>query len=162
MGGIVAGREFERNPGEAGVLEGGRFEEDTMLKMLLAMLLMGSGVAFAQDPPKPEEPKKEEPKKEEPRKRAGPLALPTSAELKEKCALDDEQVKKVDDVLASYKDKIAESMKKAKESEDKKAARKDIDALRTEIVGKLREIGKDDDQKKKLDEATAKPVRAKK
>ena len=34
--------------------------------------------------------------------------------------------------------------------------------LRTEIIGKLREVCKDDEQKKKFDEATARPERKKK
>jgi hypothetical protein len=141
------------------------------LKGALAALVFVSGIGFAQEPPKAEEPKKEEPKKEEPKKeepkkqeegkKRGPLALPTSAELKEKCGLDDEQVKKADEVLASYKDKLAEAQKKFKESEDKKAAGKEAMTLRTEIVGKLREVCKDDEQKKKFDEATARPARKK-
>ena len=95
-------------------------------------------------------------------KKKGPFALPTSAELKEKCGLDEEQVKKADEVLASYKDKVAEAQKKVKEAEDKKAAMKEAVALRSEISAKLVEIGKDDEQKKKLTEATAPPQRKKK
>ena len=117
-----------------------------MTKALVALLFL-SGVAAAQ---------------EEGKKRGGPLALPTSAELKEKCGLDDEQVKKVDEVLASYKEKLAEAQKKIKEAEDRKPAVKEAGALRAEIAGKLVEVGKDDEQKKKLTEATAPPQRKKK
>lgn len=117
-----------------------------MAKLMMALLL-ASGVATSQDGEK---------------KKPGPLALPTSAELKEKCGLDEEQVKKVDEILASYKDKIAEAQQKIKNAEDKKAARKDVDALRSEIAGKICEVGKDDGQKKKLTEATAKPAPKKK
>lgn len=117
------------------------------MKTALVALLVVSGVAAAQD---------------EGKKRGGPLALPTSAELKEKCGLDEEQVKKADEILASYKDKMAEAQKKIKDAEDKKAAAKEAGALRAEIAGKLVEIGKDDEQKKKLTEATARPERKKK
>lgn len=110
------------------------------MKVAMALLVM-AGAAFAQD---------------EGKKKMGPLGLPSSADLKEKCGFDDEQVKKADEVLASYKDKVAEAQKKIKESEDKKAAAKEIAPLRTEILGKLREVCKDDEQKKKFDEATAK------
>ena len=117
-----------------------------MAKVLMA-LLMVAGVAGAQD---------------EKKKPGGPVGLPAAADLKEKCGLDDEQVKKLDELYASYKDKTEEAIKKAKESEDKKAARKDLETLRSEIAGKVVELGKDDDQKKKLTEATAKPERKKK
>ncbi len=117
-----------------------------MAKLMMALLL-ASGVAVSQDGEK---------------KKAGPMALPTSAELKEKCGLDEGQVKKVDEVLASYKDKIAEAVQKIKGAEDKKAARKDAETLRSEIAGKICEIGKDEEQKKKLTEATAKPAPKKK
>src|SRR5205085_607068 len=42
---------------------------------------------------------------------AAPLGLPTSADLKTKCGLDDEQVKKVDALYAEYKDKVADVQK---------------------------------------------------
>ena len=91
----------------------------------------------------------------------GPLGLPESSALKEKCGLDDEQVKKVDEVYASYKEKADAAQKKVKEAEDKKAAQQELKALRTEIAGKLKELGKDDEQKKKIEEATV-PARKKK
>ncbi|HXG60268.1 MAG TPA: hypothetical protein VNO22_02735 [Planctomycetota bacterium] len=91
------------------------------------------------------------------------LGLPTPADLKEKVAFDDEQCKKADEVLAGYKDKIAELQKKMKETPeaDRKAVMQEVKALRAEVLGKLREICKDDEQKKKFDEATA-PVKKKK
>lgn len=82
---------------------------------------------------------------------AAPLGLPTSADLKAKAGLDDEQAKKVDEIYAGYKDKVADVQKKL-DGGDKKA-KKEAAALRAEIVAKIHEIGKDDDQKKKIDEA---------
>jgi hypothetical protein len=121
-------------------------KENAMVKVLMALVLM-AGVATAQDGEK--------------KRAGGMMGLPTAADLKEKCGLDDEQVKKVEELYASYKEKAAEAMKKAKESEDQKAARKDLQALRGEIAGKVVEVGKDDDQKKKLTEATAPPQKNK-
>ena len=89
---------------------------------------------------------------------AAPLGLPTSADLKTKCGLDDEQVKKVDALYAEYKDKVAEAQKKI-DAGDKKG-KKEAATLKAEIAGKLKEIGKDDEQKKKIEEAT--PVGKKK
>jgi hypothetical protein len=80
-----------------------------------------------------------------------PLGLPSSADLKAKAGLDDEQVKKVDSIYAEYKDKAAEAQKKVDAGEKK--AKKEVQALKTEIIAKLRDVGKDDDQKKKIDEA---------
>jgi transketolase len=114
--------------------------KENLMRIALALLVM-TGAAVAQD---------------EGKKKAGPLGLPSSADLKEKCGFDDEQAKKADDVLASYKDKVAEAQKKIKEAEDKKAAMKEVGPLRAEILAKLREVCKDDEQKKKFDEATAK------
>ena len=82
---------------------------------------------------------------------AAPLGLPTSADLKTKAGLDDEQVKKVDEVYASYKDKVADVQKKL-DGGDKKA-KKEAASLRSEITAKIHDLGKDDDQKKKIDEA---------
>jgi hypothetical protein len=82
---------------------------------------------------------------------AAPLGLPSSADLKTKCGLDDEQVKKVDAIYAEYKDKAAEAQKKI-DGGDKKA-RKEVAALKSEIIAKLHDVGKDDEQKKKIDEA---------
>lgn len=117
--------------------------------MSLAAVVLASGAALAQEEKKQE--------------RGGAnLGLPSSAVLKEKAGLDDDQVKKVDEVYASYKDKIAEAQKKMKEAEDKKAAGGELRTLRQEIAAKLVEIGKDEEQKKKITEATAPPQRKKK
>jgi hypothetical protein len=104
----------------------------------------------------------QEEKKQE--KKAGrPFGLPAAGDLKEKAGFDDEQCKKAEEVLAGYKDKIAELQKKMKETPeaDRKAVMQEVKALRAEVLGKLREICKDDEQKKKFDEATA-PVKKKK
>ena len=103
----------------------------------VAALVLASGTAMAQE-----------------KGRGANLGLPSSAALKEKAGLDEEQAKKVDEVYASYQEKIAEAQKKIKEAEDKKAAGAEIRTLRQEIVGKLVEIGKDDEQKAKITEAT--------
>ena len=110
--------------------------------MSLAAVVLASGAALAQEEKKQERGGREN------------LGLPTSAQLKEKAGLDDEQAKKVDEIYASYKDKIAEAQKKIKEAEDKKAAGAEVRTLRQEIAAKLVEIGKDDEQKKKITEAT--------
>ena len=82
---------------------------------------------------------------------AAPLGLPTSADLKSKAGLDDEQAKKVDAIYAEYKDKVADVQKKI-DGGDKKA-KKEANTLKSEIMAKVHDIGKDDDQKKKIDEA---------
>lgn len=117
--------------------------------MSLAAVVLASSAALAQE--------------EKKQQRGGAnLGLPSAADLKEKAGLDDEQVKKVDEIYASYKDKIAEATKKMKEADDKKAAAGEMRTLRQEIAGKLVEIGSDDEQKKKITEATAPPQRKKK
>src|SRR5262245_17584410 len=82
---------------------------------------------------------------------AAPLGLPTSADLKTKAGLDDDQAKKVDEIYASYKDKVADVQKKL-DGGDKKA-KKEAASLKSEIIAKVHDLGKDDDQKKKIDEA---------
>jgi hypothetical protein len=82
---------------------------------------------------------------------AAPLGLPSSADLKTKCGLDDEQVKKVDEIYAGYKDKVADVQKKIDAGEKK--AKKEAASLKSEIIAKLHDVGKDDEQKKKIDEA---------
>ena len=82
---------------------------------------------------------------------AAPLGLPSSADLKAKAGLDDEQAKKVDAIYAEYKDKAAEAQKKV-DGGDKKA-RKEVATLKSEIMAKIHDLGKDDEQKKKIDEA---------
>ena len=118
----------------------------TMLGVVLGLAL--SAGAYGQDEKKQDAPK-------------GPLGLPSTADLKAKIGWDDEQCKKGDAVYAEYKDKAAEAEKKVKDAEDKKAAGKDLRTLRTEIAGKLRDLCKDDEQKKKCDEVCA-PTKKKK
>jgi len=96
---------------------------------------------------------------EEKKKRAGPLTF-SVADLKTKCGWDDEQGKKAEKIVnEDYKDKIAEAEKKIKDAAqaDRKALMKDVGTLRTEILGKLKEVCKNDEEKKKFDEATAPP-----
>jgi hypothetical protein len=90
---------------------------------------------------------------------AAPLGLPTSADLKTKCGLDDEQVKKIDEIYASYKDKAADVQKKIDAGEKK--GKKEAASLKSEIVAKVHDVGKDDDQKKKIDEAMPQPKKKK-
>lgn len=80
-------------------------------------------------------------------------AFPSVEELKTKVAFDEEQCKKAEPICAEYTKKLEEAMEKAKTAEDKKAAFGEIRTMRTEGMGKLKEICKDDEQKKKLDEA---------
>ncbi len=114
-------------------------------------LAMTAG-AWAQEPPKQDGKKKGG---------AGPLGLPAAADLKDKCGFDDEQVKKADEVYASFKDKAAEASKKVvdagQDKDKKKTATGEVKTLKGEIVAKLKEVCKDDEQKKKLDEATGPP-----
>jgi hypothetical protein len=117
------------------------------LVALLGLLLLGSGL-FAQD-------KKDDAKKDDAKKDVTPLLkLPSSADFKSKLSFDDDQCKKADDVYVSYKDKV-DAAQKAKDDGDKKAG-KDLKNLKTEIVAKLREICKDDDQKAKFDDLVGK------
>jgi hypothetical protein len=102
---------------------------------------------------------------DEKKRKGGALpGLPSVADLKTKCGWDDEQAKAAEKIVnEDYKDKIAEAQKKIKEAAeaDKKSAVKEAGALRTEILGKLKEVCKDDEQKKKFDEATAPPKKKK-
>ncbi len=104
-------------------------------------LVLASGYAVAQ----------------EKKKAAGPLGLPDSATLKEKVGFTDDQVKKTDELYASYKDKVKEAQAKAKED---KANAKAVQDLRTEIVGKLEAIATSDDQKTKLKDLTTRKKKA--
>lgn len=80
-------------------------------------------------------------------------AFPSLEELKSKVGFDEEQGKKAEPICTEYTKKLADAMEKAKTAEDKKAAFAEIRTMRTEGMGKLKEICKDDEQKKKLDEA---------
>jgi hypothetical protein len=87
-------------------------------------------------------------------------SFPTQDELKDKVGFDEEQLKKSEPIVKEYTDKIKEAADKAKDAADKKAAYGEIRTVRTEGMNKLKEICKDDEQKKKLDEAF--PARKKK
>ena len=125
-----------------------------MKAMLAAVFALASMAAIAQDEKKDD--KKEEKKQDA---AATPFGLPSSADLKTKCGLDDEQVKKVDDIYAGYKDKVADVQKKLDAGEKK--AKKEANTLKFEIVGKVHDLGKDDDQKKKIDDAMPQPKKKK-
>ncbi len=124
------------------------------LLALVAVFGLGAAASSAQDEKK-DPAKQDEKKPEEKKPDAGvvtpPFSLPASAELKTKVGLDDDQVKKVDALYAEYKDKAADAQKKVDAGEKK--AKKELAGIRTDIVSKLHDICKDDDQKKKLDEA---------
>lgn len=79
--------------------------------------------------------------------------FPTAADLKDKVGFDDEQLKKAEPIIAEYTPKLKDASDKAKDAQDKKAAYGEVRTLRTEGLGKLKEICKDDDQKKKFDDA---------
>jgi hypothetical protein len=87
-------------------------------------------------------------------------AFPSVEDLKSKVGFDEEQAKKAEPVCTEYSAKLKEAMAKAKDAADKKAAYGEIRTLKAEGMGKLKEICKDDEQKKKLDEAF--PARRKK
>ena len=91
--------------------------------------------------------------------RRGP-SFPTQDELKTKVGFDEEQLKKSEPIVTEYTTKIKDAAEKAKDAQDKKAAYGEIRNIRTEGMNKLKEICKDDEQKKKLDEAF--PARKKK
>jgi hypothetical protein len=124
------------------------------LLSLVAVFSLGFPASYAQDEKK-DPAKQDEKKTDEKKPDAGvvtpPFSLPISADLKTKVGFDDDQVKKVDALYADYKDKVADAQKKLDAGEKK--AKKEMAGLRTDIVSKLHDICKDDDQKKKLDEA---------
>lgn len=91
---------------------------------------------------------------EKEKKARQPLGLISCEDLKSKCSMDEEQVKKCEAIYAEYKDKLAEAQKKIKEAKDRKEAYKEAQPLKQEVLAKLREVCKDDEQKKKFDEAT--------
>ena len=98
----------------------------------VAVLFMSSSVAFAQG--------------------RGP-SFPTQDELKTKVGFDEEQCKKAEPIVKEYTPKVKEASDKLKDAADKKAAFTELRTIRTEGLNKLKEICKDDEQKKKLDEA---------
>ena len=80
-------------------------------------------------------------------------SFPTAEDLKTKIGFDEEQLKKSEPIVTEYTTKLKEAMDKVKDAQDKKAAFGEVRTIRTEGIGKLKEICKDDEQKKKLDEA---------
>ncbi len=116
-----------------------------------------------QDAPKPAPPPEAKPPEtaQDKKKGHGPLGLPAADVLKEKLGLNDDQAAKVNDLYNSYKKQVREAQKKFKEAADKKAARAEIEPLRTEIAGKLKDLCTEE-QKPKLDELLAPPKKKKK
>jgi hypothetical protein len=82
-------------------------------------------------------------------------SFPTAEDLKTKVGFDEEQLKKAEPIIAEYTPKVKEAADKAKDAADKKAAYGEVRTIRTEGIGKLKELCKDDEQKKKMDEAFA-------
>ena len=80
-------------------------------------------------------------------------AFPTQDDLKTKVGFDEEQAKKAEPICTEYTAKLKELSDKIKDAQDKKAAFGEIRTAKTEGMNKLKEICKDDEQKKKLDEA---------
>lgn len=80
-------------------------------------------------------------------------SFPTIEDLKTKVGFDEEQCKKAEPIVTEYTAKVKEAADKVKDAQDKKAAYGEVRTIRTEGMGKLKEICKDDEQKKKLDEA---------
>jgi hypothetical protein len=107
-----------------------------MRKALVAVFgaLLASGAAAAQD------------------KRAA-MAFPTVEDCKTKVGFDEEQCKKAEPIVKEYEPKVKEAAAKVKDAPDKKAAFTELRTIRTEGLNKLKEICKDDEQKKKFDEA---------
>jgi hypothetical protein len=79
--------------------------------------------------------------------------FPTQDELKTKVGFDEDQLKKSEPIVTEYTAKLKELSDKIKDAQDKKAAFTEIRTARTEGMNKLKEICKDDDQKKKFDES---------
>ena len=80
-------------------------------------------------------------------------SFPKVEELKEKVGFDEEQCKKAEPICTEYATKVKEAADKVKDAQDKKAAYGEVRTIKTEGMNKLKEICKDDEQKKKLDEA---------
>ena len=130
----------------------------TWLLALVAAVGLGSmGLAQdnKQDPPKPDPAKQDPAKPDEKKPDAGPVtppfSFPISADLKTKVGFDDDQAKKVDALYAEYKDKADDAQKRVDAGEKK--AKKQLTSVRADLVSKLHDLCKDDDQKKKLDDA---------
>jgi len=82
-------------------------------------------------------------------------SFPTADDLKTKVGFDEEQLKKAEPIITEYTPKVKEAADKIKDAQDKKAAFGELRTIRTEGLNKLKEICKDDDQKKKFDESFA-------
>ena len=82
-------------------------------------------------------------------------SFPTQDDLKTKIGFDDDQLKKSEPIVTEYTQKVKDAADKAKDADDKKAAYGEVRTIRTEGLNKLKEICKDDDQKKKIDETFA-------
>jgi len=80
-------------------------------------------------------------------------SFPTQDDLKTKVGFDEEQLKKSEPIVKEYTEKLKGLSDKIKDAQDKKAAFTEIRTVRTEGMGKLKEICKDDEQKKKFDES---------
>jgi hypothetical protein len=81
------------------------------------------------------------------------VSFPTVDELKTKVGFDEEQAKKAEPICTEYAGKLKELSDKIKDAQDKKAAFTELRNVKTEGMNKLKDICKDDEQKKKLDEA---------
>jgi hypothetical protein len=82
-------------------------------------------------------------------------SFPTQDDLKTKVGFDEDQLKKSEEIVKTYTEELKKMSDAAKDSADKKAAFTEIRTKRTEGLNKLKEICKDDEQKKKFDEAFA-------
>jgi hypothetical protein len=110
----------------------------TMRKLLaaVAVVFLAAGVASAQD-------------------KGRGTSFPTAEDLKTKVGFDEEQVKKAEPIITEYAPKVKEAADKIKDAQDKKAAYGEVRTIRTEGLNKLKELCKDDEQKKKFDESFA-------
>ena len=89
----------------------------------------------------------------------GPLGLPSIHTLQKTLSLTDAQVKKCEQIYADFRDKAREASEKSRNAEDKKSAHENVKVVKGEIVGKLREVCANDDQRKALDGLVAPPHR---
>ncbi len=79
--------------------------------------------------------------------------FPTIEDCKTKVGFDEEQCKKAEPIITEYTPKVKAAADKIKDAPDKKAAFTELRTIRTEGMNKLLEICKDDEQKKKFNEA---------
>ena len=115
-----------------------------MERMILALTILASGVAGAQDG-----------KKKEAAAEAGPFALPTLAAVKDKCKPTAEQAPKLDTIYADAAKSEVDIKRRAKESEaDRKTTEKYLADGRLEVVLKIKELFTND-QDKSFDDLSA-------